>query len=131
MSDSYPASCVQSADRPSNDELVTLMAGVVRRDKGALEKLHVLVRPLVTAFHEGQVQAGRLHPDELDELVEGTLWTIYRQRLSYDRQHPFRAWLLQVARHALLERFNKPRPATPFGIKAAGVSPASAESVSS
>jgi len=104
MSNGYPIDCIRSADRPSNEELASLMAGVVKRDRGALERLHALVRPLVTAFLEGQIQAGRLRPDELEELVQGTLWMIYRQRLSYDRQHPFRAWLLGIARHTLLER---------------------------
>ena len=104
MSDTRPLTCICDADRPSNEALATLMARVARRDKGALETLSVLVKPLVYAFHEGQVQAGRVPAEELEALVTATLWRVYQQRLGYDRQQPFRAWLLQLARDTVWER---------------------------
>ena len=104
MSDGNRSACLCNAGRPSNDELDALMAGVIKRQKGAIEQLHLRVRPLVTAFYEGQVQAGRVPAEELEVLVHHTLWAIYQRRASYDRRHPFRAWLLHVARGALLER---------------------------
>lgn len=104
MFDGNPGPCISDPDRPSNDELDALMAGVVKRHKGAIEQLQVRVRPLVMAFYEGQVQAGRVRAEELDTLVHLTLWAIYQRRASYDRRHPFRAWLLHIARGALLDR---------------------------
>ncbi|MFI8717483.1 hypothetical protein ACIGHF_06275 [Stenotrophomonas sp. NPDC077464] len=98
MSHRPPPAGVSYADRPSNDELVALMARIRRRDKGALDRLHALVTPLVRAFHEGQVQGGRGDPCELEARVSATLWRIYRERHSFGHQQPFRAWLLQVAR---------------------------------
>ena len=103
MSDGNRGACLCYEDRPSNDELAALMAGVVKRHKGAIEQLHLRVRPLVMAFHEGQVQAGRVGAEELEALVHDTLWAVYQRRASYDAGHPFRAWLLHVARGALLE----------------------------
>jgi RNA polymerase sigma-70 factor (ECF subfamily) len=104
MSDGNRGACICDVDRPSNDELAALMAAVVKRHKGAIEQLHVRVRPLVIAFCEGQIQAGRLREAELETLVHETLWAVYQRRASFDGRHPFRAWLLQVARGALVER---------------------------
>ncbi|MFJ3484626.1 hypothetical protein ACIPL1_14760 [Pseudomonas sp. NPDC090202] len=103
MSQGYHGGCVCSVDRPSNDELSALMARVAVRGEGASDALLVAVAPLLTAFFEGQVQAGRARREDLDSWVREAGGALYRRRSGYDATRPFRAWLLDIAREQLLD----------------------------
>lgn len=103
MSQGDHGGCVCSVGRPSNDELSALMARVVVRGEGVSDALFVAVTPLLTAFFEGQVQAGRARREDLDGWVREACAALYRRRAGYDATRPFRAWLLDIAREQLLD----------------------------
>jgi RNA polymerase sigma-70 factor, ECF subfamily len=100
MSEEFRQSCVCGDDRPSNDELGALIARVVADGQGG-SQLFAAVAPLLTAFYEGQVQAGRARREDLQGLVDQAFAALCRGRESYDHAHPFRAWLIEVARSTL------------------------------
>ncbi|MGF6488030.1 sigma factor [Pseudomonas frederiksbergensis] len=103
MAEGYRDSCLCRVDRLGNDELCTLMADVVKHDGGASQQLLVTVKPLLTAFYEGQVQAGRVRREEVEGLVQKAFMALYQRRASYDSNIPFRAWLIEIARDTLLD----------------------------
>ena len=109
MSEEIRQSCVCGGGRPSNDELSAL---IVTGAQGDTQPLFVAVAPLLTAFYEGQVQAGRARREDLEALVHQAFAALCRHRQSYDAAHPFRAWLIEIARGTLRDHLhrNDPRP---------------------
>jgi RNA polymerase sigma-70 factor (ECF subfamily) len=103
MTDDYREHCLCRADRASNEALAALLADTLDGRAGALEQLDRQVLPLLLAFYEGQVQAGCLQPQALDELVQQAWLAVCQRCTGYDPQAPFRAWLIDIARHTLLE----------------------------
>jgi len=103
MSVEYRSSCVSDMARLSNDQLVALMADVVRHGAGSVRRLFMAVAPLLIAFYEGQVQAERAKVEDLERLVQQALIAVYQGRSSYSPCRPFRAWLLDVARLEMLD----------------------------
>jgi len=113
MSRSHRTACVSEADRYSNEEFATMMTGVVRREKGAAQRLFRAVAPLLIAFYGGQVQAGRARREDLEPLVQRALAAVYRGRVGHAAAHrPFRAWLLDIAR-AVMDGYASDRPGSP------------------
>jgi RNA polymerase sigma-70 factor (ECF subfamily) len=110
MSRGYRTACVSEADRHSNEEFASMMAEVVRREKGAAQRLYRAVAPLLIAFYGGQVQAGRARREDLELLVQLALAAVYRDRASHATEdRPFRAWLLDIARSAM-DGYDPARP---------------------
>ncbi|MDH1011091.1 hypothetical protein N5J43_19725 [Pseudomonas nicosulfuronedens] len=93
--------CMNLAGRRSNAEFGALILGSGEPDEAALRQLYMAVLPLLIAFFEGQAQAGRIGQQDMGELLRATLRQVDRQRCSYDPAFPFRAWLLELARHEL------------------------------
>ncbi|ROM67257.1 hypothetical protein BK653_16695 [Pseudomonas brassicacearum] len=102
MAEGYRDSCLCSVDRLGNDELQALMIDVVKHGKGSSQQLLATVKPLLMAFYEGQVQAGRVRREEVEGLVQQAFTSLYQRRTSYDPNFPFRAWLIEIARCTLL-----------------------------
>ncbi|SNS82536.1 sigma factor [Pseudomonas segetis] len=103
MTDSYRSNCVLGVDRPSNEQLGMLVAEVVARGEEAADPLYVAVSPLLSAYYEGQVQAGRALDEHLDELVQSAFVAICWNCTSYDPVRPVRAWLVDIARSQFVE----------------------------
>jgi RNA polymerase sigma-70 factor (ECF subfamily) len=101
MAEGYRVGCLSAAERIGNDELHALMAGVVRRDRRELQQLFATVTPLLIAFYEGQLQAGRIKREETSGLVQESLMALYLRQQGYDPNLPFRAWILDIARSTL------------------------------
>lgn len=93
--------CMNLAGRRSNAEFGALILGSGEPGEAASRQLYMAVLPLLIAFFEGQAQAGRIVPQDMGELLRGTLRQVDRQRASYDPAVPFRAWLLELARQEL------------------------------
>ncbi|EJL02149.1 MULTISPECIES: hypothetical protein [Pseudomonas] len=102
MAEGYRVSCLSTAERLGNDELHALMAGVVRRDRRESQQLFAAVTPLLIAFYEGQVQAGRIKRGATAGLVQEAFKALYLGQPGYDPTLPFRAWVLDIARSTLL-----------------------------
>ncbi|WP_339485555.1 hypothetical protein [Pseudomonas sp. EL_65y_Pfl2_R95] len=103
MADCYRSNCVFGVDRPSNEQLGALIAEVVARGKEAVDPLYSAVSPLLSAFYEGQVQAGRAKKEHLDALIESAFVAVCWECASYDASRPVRAWLVEIARSQFLE----------------------------
>jgi RNA polymerase sigma-70 factor (ECF subfamily) len=112
MTDCYQNGCVSEIAWLTNDELGALIAGVVLHERGASNRLFTAVAPLLMAFYEGQVQAGRARQEHLEGLVHEALMTVYQRCPHYDRAHPTRAWLIEIARCKLLEYIQSNRECT-------------------
>lgn len=93
--------CMNLAGRRSNAEFGALILGSGELGEAALRQLYMAVLPLLIAFFEGQAQAGRIGLQDVGELLRATLRQVDRQRAGYDALVPFRAWLLELARHEL------------------------------
>jgi RNA polymerase sigma-70 factor (ECF subfamily) len=108
MTDDYREHCLHRADRASNEELAALWADAIDARPGAREQLALQVLPLLLAFYEGQVQAGCLLQQAVDDLVQQAWLTVCQRCTGYDPQSPFRAWLIDIARHTLVEHRRNP-----------------------
>lgn len=104
MSEEIRQSCVCGGGRPSNDEFSAL---IVTGGQGDTQPLFIAVAPLLTAFYEGQVQAGRARREDLEALVHQAFAALCRHRQSYDAAHPFRAWLIEIARSTLRDYLHR------------------------
>lgn len=102
MAEGNRTSCLSTAERLGNDELHALMAGVLRRDRRESQQLFAAVTPLLIAFYDGQVQAGRIKRGETAGLVQEAFKALYLGQPGYDPNLPFRAWVLEIARITLL-----------------------------
>ncbi|WP_130901454.1 hypothetical protein [Pseudomonas sp. Sample_23] len=101
MAEGYRTSCLSKAERLGNAELHALMAGVLRRERRESLQLFAAVTPLLIAFYDGQVQAGRIKRGATAGLVQEAFKTLYLGQPGYDPNLPFRAWVLEVARTTL------------------------------
>lgn len=108
MTDTDRNGCLREIDRLSNEQLSALISGVVIDGKGASAPLFAAVAPLLIAFYEGQVQAGRARHEHLEALVQDAFLAIYQRCASYDPAHPIRAWLIEIARCTLVDYLQKP-----------------------
>lgn len=106
--------CMNLAGRRSNAEFGALIHGSGEPGETVSRQLYMAVLPLLIAFFEGQAQAGRIDQGDMGDLLRATLRQVDRQRASYDPATPFRAWLLELARHALSAH----RLAAPVGLPA-------------
>lgn len=86
----------------NNDELGRLIAGVARRDKGVAQKLFPAITPLLTAFYEGQHQAGRVRHESIVVLIQEALLLIHKSSIHFESSLPTRAWLIDIARRVLV-----------------------------
>lgn len=102
MAEGNRTSCLSTAERLGNDELHALMAGMLRRDRRESRQLFAAVTPLLIAFYDGQVQAGRIKRGETAGLVQEAFKALYLGQPGYDPNLPFRAWVLEIARTTLL-----------------------------
>ncbi len=93
--------CMNLAGRRSNAEFRALVLGTGEPAGIASRQLYMAVLPLLVAFFEGQVQAGRIGQPAMGDLVRATLRQVERQRAAFDPAVPFRAWLLELARQEL------------------------------
>lgn len=100
MSKNHPCGCAE-AWRVSNDELQALVVDAARHDPDSVPKLLTVITPLLTAIYDGQVQAGRLHPDDVGQLVQQALLALRRTRANTDPALPFRTRLLDIARSTM------------------------------
>ncbi|KSW22001.1 hypothetical protein P3W55_10155 [Pseudomonas citronellolis] len=95
--------CMSLAGRCSNAEFGALLVQAQQGGGEASPRLLKALVPLLVAFFEGQVQAGRMRGEDLGEVLRATLKAVDSQRASYDPAGPFRAWLLDIARQELGE----------------------------
>lgn len=102
MTEGYRASCLSTEERLANEALRALMAHVVNGDRGASRRLFAKVMPLLRAFYEGQVQAGRIRPEQVEYLIQGAFKALLDNPADDNPGLPFRAWLLDIARTTLL-----------------------------
>ncbi|AZV26697.1 MULTISPECIES: hypothetical protein [Pseudomonas] len=103
MAEGYRDNCLCEADRLGNDELYALVAGAVRHGRGEAQQLFATVTPLLIAFYEGQVQAGRIRREDTGGLVQQAFRALYQEQAAHDPSFPFRAWLIEIARTILLD----------------------------
>ncbi|MGN8120132.1 hypothetical protein ACTJK9_00060 [Pseudomonas sp. 22082] len=102
MAEGYRHTCLCESDRLGNDELYALVAGAVRHGRGEAQQLFATVTPLLIAFYEGQVQAGRVRREDTGNLVQQAFRALYQEQAAHDPSFPFRAWLIEIARSTLL-----------------------------
>lgn len=102
MAEGYRDNCLCEADRLGNDELYALVAGAVRHGRGEAQQLFATVTPLLIAYYEGQVQAGRIRREDTGLLVQQAFRALYQEQAAHDPNFPFRAWLIEIARSTLL-----------------------------
>ena len=95
MCDGYHGAWFETKGRVSNEKLCAWLDADAASDSRSFQLLFQAMTPLLFAFFEGQLQGRRA---DLDRLVMETLVEVYRQRASYERSQPFRAWLLGLAR---------------------------------
>ncbi|WP_248739049.1 hypothetical protein [Pseudomonas sp. MWU12-2029] len=103
MAEGYRQHCLCEADRLGNDELYALVTGAVRHDRAESQQLFATVTPLLIAYFEGQVQAGRISREDTGRLVQQAFKTLYLEQARHDPGFPFRAWLIEIARSTLLD----------------------------
>lgn len=103
MAEGYRHTCLCESDRLGNDELYALVAGAVRHGRGEAQQLFATVTPLLIAFYEGQVQAGRVRREDTGNLVQQAFRALYQKQADHDPSFPFRAWLIEIARSTLLD----------------------------
>lgn len=97
MRHNKPVGCVTTA--ATNAELGAWLAADPASDPRSVERLFRAVAPLLVAYFDGQLQ-GR--PCDTEALVLETLIELYRQRSGQGTERPFRAWMMDMARMALL-----------------------------
>ncbi|WP_225875070.1 MULTISPECIES: hypothetical protein [Pseudomonas] len=112
MAEGYRQQCLCEADRLGNDELYALVTGAVRHDRAESQQLFATVTPLLIAFYEGQVQAGRISREDTGNLVQQAFKMLYLEQARHDPDFPFRAWLIEIARSTLLINLGKRDMAT-------------------
>ncbi|WP_460043032.1 hypothetical protein [Pseudomonas sp. S2_H01] len=103
MNDGYRNSGLCGIDWLSNEELGRLIANVVVQEKGASQQLFAAVAPLLMAFYEGQVQAGRARHEHLETLVQEAFMVVHQRSASFDCALSTRAWLIDIARCKLVD----------------------------
>jgi RNA polymerase sigma-70 factor (ECF subfamily) len=108
MAEGNHPSYLCTAERLGNDELHALMAEAIRHGMPQSKLLVTTVTPLLIAFFEGQVQAGRVRCEDTQSLVQQTFNALYLGQARYDPNAPFRAWLLEIARATLLHNVDNP-----------------------
>lgn len=104
MPEFHRTACLSQEGRLSNDEFTALMASAVRCGRDSSRSLFLAAAPVLIAFYEGHVRAGRLVATDVESLVQRALANLYRARAGFaaERQ-PFRAWLLDIARDSMLD----------------------------
>ncbi|WP_248743539.1 MULTISPECIES: hypothetical protein [unclassified Pseudomonas] len=112
MAEGYRQHCLCEADRLGNDELYALVTGAVRHDRAESQQLFATVTPLLIAYFEGQVQAGRINREDTGSLVQQAFKMLYLEQARHDPDFPFRAWLIEIARSTLLINLGKRDMAT-------------------
>lgn len=49
----------------------------------------------------------RIHPDEVDDLVQDTMLAIHNKKQTFDENREFMPWLVAVARHKLIDKLRR------------------------
>ena len=86
----------------SDESLVARCRAGDERAWGPLVKRHA---PLVFRLAHRSVR----RTDEAEDLVQEIFWKVSRSLAHYDKASPFRPWLLQVARHHLIDHHRSHR----------------------
>lgn len=76
---------------------VTLAALMARAQAGDAAAYRVVLEAGRTWLR--RFFAGRVAPDQIDDLVQETLVSVHRKRASYDPGRPFLPWLAAIARY--------------------------------
>jgi RNA polymerase sigma-70 factor (ECF subfamily) len=103
MTEAKAACCDLAADRLPNDALVALMADAIRHGAPPCARILEEATSFFTAFYRGQVLAARVSDAELAHLVSAAVAALHRRCVTFDRQIPFRAWLMDIARLTMIE----------------------------
>lgn len=111
MKDAEASCCRLATDRLPNEALVALMVATIDRGRPPCARVREEATSVFTAFYRGQVLAVRISETELPPLVAEALTALHRHCASFDREAPFRAWLLDIARHVMVE-YQRRRAAT-------------------
>jgi RNA polymerase sigma factor (sigma-70 family) len=82
--------------------IAALMARSQKGDAEAHEAvLRFCIRWLVRYF------GGKIHADQVQDLVQETLISVHTKRASYDATRPFLPWLAAIARYRWIDRLRK------------------------
>jgi RNA polymerase sigma factor (sigma-70 family) len=120
------ASSTEQALGPSNHISNLMAAAVVRRDANET-KMRVddrSIAALMARSQQGDADAheavlrfcmqwltryfgGKIHADQVQDLVQETLISIHTKRTSYDATRPFVPWLAAIARYRWIDRLRK------------------------
>ena len=74
-------------------------------DARAYETVLLEVTALVRTFAKARLT----HPEWAEDIVQETLFSIHRDRHTYDPSRPFFPWMYAIARHRLLDFVQKQR----------------------
>jgi DNA-directed RNA polymerase specialized sigma24 family protein len=118
MGGAHSTCCSLAADRLSNHALVALMDDAVERGAPPCERVLEEAALVFTAFYRGQALAARVSEAELAALVTAALAALHRHCATFDRNAPFRAWLLDIARLTMVEYQHRHCPTA--GVTGAG-----------
>lgn len=95
--DANGSCCRLATDRLPNEALVALMVAAIDRGMPPCAQVLEEATSVFTAFFRGQALAARIHEAELAPLVAEALTALHRHSATFDRNAPFRAWLLASA----------------------------------
>ncbi len=62
--------------------------------------------------------SGKIHPDQVPDLVQETLISVHTKRASYDATRPFLPWLAAIARYRWIDRLRKMYRSEVTGVEA-------------
>jgi DNA-directed RNA polymerase specialized sigma24 family protein len=101
--DANGSCCRLATDRLPNEALVALMVTAIDRGTPPCAQLLEEATSVFTAFFRGQALAARIGEAELAPLVAEALTALQRHCATFDREAPFRAWLLDTARRVMVD----------------------------
>lgn len=88
--------------RVDDTSIAALMARSQNGDADAHEAvLRFCMRWLTRYF------SGKIHADQVQDLVQETLISVHTKRASYDASRPFLPWLAAIARYRWIDRLRK------------------------
>ncbi len=74
----------------------------MRGDANAYRFLLCELRIWLTAYY-----SKRIHRDEIEDLVQDTLFAIHNKKQTFDPSREFLPWLIAVARHKLIDKLRR------------------------
>jgi RNA polymerase sigma factor (sigma-70 family) len=88
--------------RVDDTSIAALMARSQRGDSAAHEAVLRFCLPWLTRYF-----SGKIHVDQVQDLVQETLISVHSKRASYDASRPFLPWLAAIARYRWIDRLRK------------------------